>query len=153
MQERKGRQKRYHIPNDEEVTAAIIEVMIEKGTVHSQKRLRDLVSDVLRETDASYHVSERRVRHLAIASRMIHVEAHCYESVEEMSQSTCPVCSSKLTSLRNKTIFGGTVVLARECPVCGYWSGRHARVPVRYVFTLSRDAKRRLSTASKKGIL
>jgi DNA-directed RNA polymerase subunit RPC12/RpoP len=56
--------------------------------------------------------------------------------------SRCPVCNTRITPVKNETIFGGSVTLGYECSFCGYWTGMKRRVPQRYVFSAMVGGKR-----------
>ncbi len=128
----------YKIPNDEMIVLAIRDVIVRHRTVHSQKKLKELVEEELENThDDDYRVSGERARRLAIHSGLIRIDIHCKEmesDEDEVYTGHCPVCGDILHSSKNMTIFGGTVILGHQCETCSYWTGMKKRVPTRYIF-------------------
>ena len=144
-----SKEARYHIPPDSQVIEAIKRVMVDRGIVHSQGMLKKLVERELSLVDPAYHVSEQRVRVLAIQKGIANVEIHFRESDNKANVYKCPVCEGKLRMVHNKTIFGGTVTLVKECTVCQYWVGIKHHVPNWYVFTLSPEYAKGLDKDGK----
>lgn len=123
----------YRIPKDEQILAALRRATDLKPTVDSQRKLKRLVDGELRG-DEAYKVGEERLRRIAIDSKLFDLRILTRETPERKSLVNCPVCGSRLGRLRNMTVFGGTVTLGYRCGRCGYWTGLHRRVPVRYIF-------------------
>jgi uncharacterized protein with PIN domain len=122
----------YRVPSDEEVVAAIVKVMLREGQVTSQRRLRDLVQQALR--DASYRVGEDRVRSLALRSGLVGVAIHARHDGDTPRLDACPVCGNPLHRTSNRTLAGGNVQTGYKCTRCPWWTGRDYRVPQRYSF-------------------
>jgi uncharacterized protein with PIN domain len=59
----------------------------------------------------------------------------------------CPVCSSELVPIRNRTLTGETVALGQRCQRCDYWTHAARRVPVRYTFSQAGMVGRRIRNA------
>ncbi|RLF48803.1 MAG: hypothetical protein DRN20_03750 [Thermoplasmata archaeon] len=128
-------ERKYRIPGEDIVVDALTKVLKEAGAINSQRLLREIVLNEIRKIDPSFRLSEKRLRMIAINSGVANVDIHCRESEKRAKMSRCPVCGSKLYPVKNKTIFGGTVTVGKECRVCGYWTGIKTRMPMRYVFT------------------
>lgn len=123
----------YKIPSDKEITRAIRKV-IKKCSISSQCKLRELVQAELSKRDPEYRVSGTRVRHLAISSKSVKLEIVVRHGGDIGEMHLCPVCTGKLKSIRNKTLYDWDVTLGYKCPKCPYWTSRHLRIPRRYIF-------------------
>jgi uncharacterized protein with PIN domain len=124
----------YRIPSSDLLVDVIREVVKKHLTVSSQRKLTGLVLRRLMDIDNEYAASEERIRKVTIDSGVAKIEIHCRESEEKSRYSRCPVCGSKMTRIRNETVFGGTVTLGYKCTKCPYWTGLKRRIPIRYVF-------------------
>ncbi|MDI6917786.1 MAG: hypothetical protein QMC80_08335 [Thermoplasmatales archaeon] len=124
----------YKIPDSKEVSKVIKDVIGREGVVGSQYKLRKIVEKELKNIDPSYSISGRRVRVLAIGSKNVSVGIHTKEGEEITTMSICPVCSSKLKSIKNKTLYNWEVTVGYRCRKCKYWTGKKRRIPTRYVF-------------------
>lgn len=130
------------IPPDELVVAAITKVLSENGVVTSQTRLRDLLVDELARFDTDYAVSGERARILAVRKGLARVEIHGRRG-EAKAMTACPVCGSRMSRVRNRTLTGSEVDVGVKCKRCGFWVGKSGRVPSRYVFYDTRRRGRR----------
>ncbi len=148
--EASAQEEKYRIPPEKDALDAIRNVMMARGIIHSQGRLRNLVERELAAVDKAYRISGQRVRMLAIQHGVVTVEIHFRDSERKANVYKCPVCDGKLKMVHNKTIFGGTVTLAKECTRCPYWVGLKLHVPTRYVFTLSPEFMKRLEKRKAK---
>lgn len=128
----------YMIAKSDKIILAIRDVLARYRVVNSQKKLKQLVERELNSGGENYHVSEVRMRILALKSGVAHVDVYARETEQKAPITLCPVCESKLKYSKNKTVFGGTVTLGYTCPKCTYWTGMKRRVPVRYVFSVRR---------------
>ena len=124
-------------------------VMTERSIVHSQLKFHKLVQKQLASINPAFRVSAQRVRVLAIQNKIVTVEIHFKEIDKKAHVIKCPVCHGKLKMVRNKTIFGGSVTLAKECTQCTYWVGLKLHIPTMYVFTLSPEFSK-VKDAGKK---
>ncbi len=125
---------KYKIPSNNEVLEIIKEIIKKEGVVGSQYKLRKIVEKELKNIDPSYRISGKRVRMLAIKSKNVSVEIHTKEGKEIDSMSICPVCNSKLISIKNKTLYNWDITVGYRCRRCKYWTGKKKRIPTRYVF-------------------
>ncbi len=125
---------KFAVPTDEEVLAALREVLGTRRVVNSQRELKALLQRQLGAT-GDKRVSGPRARLLAMRSGLIELQVHCREMDGVRSLFVCPVCGHRLKRLRNMTVFGGSVTIGYRCTKCPYWSGMKRRVPTRYVFT------------------
>ena len=128
----------YHIPSDNLVETALKKVLKENRTVHSQKKLKQLIVKELNTKKKTFGVSESRLRKIAINSNYVKLEIHSREGDPRRLLAKCPVCESILKRVRNLTIWGGEVTIELSCPNCGYWTGKKKRIPTRYVFHLKK---------------
>lgn len=117
---------------DEEVVALLVKVILEEGTVASQKRLAELVNDAL---GASRHVTPERVRVLAARSGLVGLTIRARVQGETPDLDKCPVCRSRLRRTSNRTLTGSTAATGYKCTRCPWWTGRDLRIPQHYVFT------------------
>ena len=117
---------------DEEVVATLVKVILEEGTVASQKRLAELVNDHLGK---GRHVTPERVRVLAARSGLVGLTIRARITGETPDLDKCPVCRSKLKRTSNRTLTGSTASTGYKCTRCPWWTGREMRVPQHYVFT------------------
>lgn len=124
----------YKIPSNNEVLEIIKEIIKKEGVIGSQYKLRKIVESELKNIDPSYRISGRRVRILTINSKNVSVEIHAKEGKETGIMTVCPVCNSKLTSIKNKTLYNWEITVGYRCRKCKYWTGKKKRIPTRYVF-------------------
>jgi len=132
----------YRLPSEEEVEHAIAAVLRREKKLPSESRFLSLVRRELKRKDKDFTVSHERLRHIALRSGLCKVTIHTREVPTRRPMARCPVCGTKVTSVKNETIYGGTVTLGYECPFCGYWTGMRRRVPQRYVFSSMVGGKR-----------
>ena len=125
----------YRIPTAEVLAVAIVDVLRENPTVDSQKQLTELVRERLHCIDPAYAVTGQRIRRTAISSGLVRVEVQTRDSGKRRRLTRCPVCDSKLSKVRNRTISGDITIIGRRCPNCSYHMGLTERIPTRYVFS------------------
>lgn len=129
----------YRIPKDGDVILAIRNVLARYKVIHSQRELKRKVEIELNFGNDDYRVSEVRIRKLSIISGVAEVKVHTRATGHDISISKCPVCSAKLISSRNMTVYGKTVTLGYRCPECDYWTEKgNLRMPSRYEFSVRR---------------
>jgi hypothetical protein len=128
----------YHIPSDEQIKTALNNVLKKFRTVHSQIRLKELVTKELNTKKEKIGVTGSRLRKIAINSDFVKLEIHSREGDPKKIMTKCPVCGSNLKRVKNLTIWGGEVTIEFRCPTCGYWTGKKKRIPTRYVFHLKK---------------
>lgn len=121
---------------DEEVVATLVKVILEEGTVASQKRLAQLVNRQLakRTSGPRYNVGGERVRVLAVKSGLVSVAMRVRVDGPTPELERCPVCRSKLKRTANRTLTGATAQTGYKCSKCPWWTGRELRIPNHYVF-------------------
>ena len=128
----------YHIPSDDQIKNALEKVLKKFRTVHSQNRLKTLVTKELDTKKQKFGVTGGRLRNIAINSDFVKLEIHSREGDPKKLMVKCPVCGGTLKRVKNLTIWGGEVTIEFRCPSCGYWTGKKKRVPTRYVFHLKK---------------
>ena len=128
----------YHIPSDDQIKAALENVLKKFRTVHSQNKLKELVSKELDTKKKKYGITGNRLRYIALKSNFVKLEIHSREGDPKKLMTKCPVCGSTLNRVKNLTIWGGEVTIEFNCKKCGYWTGKKKRVPTRYVFHLKK---------------
>jgi hypothetical protein len=124
----------YHIPSDEQVLNGLEKILKEFRTVHSQNRLKTLVSKKISTKKKKYNVSGSRLRNLAINSDFVKLEIQSREGDPKKIMTKCPVCNNTLKRVKNLTIWGGEVTIEFRCNKCSYWTGKKKRIPTRYIF-------------------
>ncbi|HWG91856.1 MAG TPA: hypothetical protein VNZ52_13485 [Candidatus Thermoplasmatota archaeon] len=132
-------------PPDAEAVAAAIKIILDHGTVPSQKRLRELVEAELRSHNPEYVVSETRLRHLLLRTGLVKVHIRVRMGGVTPTLAKCPVCGQKLARGTNKTLLGGNTQVGYRCSRCPWWTGREYRIPAFYTFS------GRLEKAKKTG--
>lgn len=126
----------YNIPSDEKVRKAVEKVLNKYRTVSSQCKFKKLVEKEFKTKKKQFHVSENRLRLIALKSGLINIEIHSREGDPHKLLARCPVCENPLRRVKNLTLYGGEVTIEYRCSSCGYWTGKKKRVPTRYVFHL-----------------
>lgn len=126
----------YNVPSDEKVRKAVEKVLKKYRTVPSQRKFKKLVEKQLKTKKKQFHVSENRLRLIALRSGLINIEIHSREGDPHKLLARCPVCENPLRRVKNLTLYGGEVTIEYRCSSCGYWTGKKKRVPTRYVFHL-----------------
>ncbi len=129
----------YHIPSDEQVLNGLEKVLKEFRTVHSQNKLKRLVTKEITTKKKNFKISGSRLRNIAINSDFVKLEIHTREGDPKKLMTKCPVCSSSLKRVKNLTIWGGEVTIEFSCKKCSYWTGKKKRIPTRYIFHLKKD--------------
>ena len=124
----------YHIPSDEQVLNGLEKVLKEFRTVHSQHKLKTLVSKKISTKKKKYNVSGSRLRNIAINSDFVKLEIQSREGDPKKIMTKCPVCNNTLKRVKNLTIWGGEVTIEFRCNKCSYWTGKKKRIPTRYIF-------------------
>jgi len=124
----------YHIPSDENIQNALVNIFKKIHIVNSQKELKKLVTNELKTKNKNYGVSGKRLRNIAIQTDFIKLDIHSREGDPKKILSKCPVCDSSLNRVKNLTIWGGEVTIEFRCLKCGYWTGKKKRIPSRYIF-------------------
>ncbi len=125
----------YSIPDDEEILDALRSVMRRMKGISSLSKLRSLVVKELKIQDPDHTVSHERLRRSAVRAPFLktRITARRNDSLKSL-KGKCPVCSGKLKTTKNETIFGGRVTLGYRCTECPYWTTLKRRVPTRYHF-------------------
>lgn len=117
---------------DEEIVATVVKVILDEGTVSSQKLLAQLVNRPLKKR--GMHVTGERIRVLAVKSGLVGVTIRARVDGPTPEMDRCPVCHSKLRRTANRTLTGTTTQTGYRCARCPWWTGRDLRIPVHYVF-------------------
>lgn len=117
---------------DEEVVAALVQVILEEGTVASQTRLAQLVNHRLARRGA--RVTAARARVLAIRSGLVALQIRTRSGGDTPDLAACPVCGARLRKTVNRTLTGATASTGYRCSRCPWWTGREMRIPQHYVF-------------------
>jgi uncharacterized protein with PIN domain len=124
----------YQISSDEEILGAVKNIFQKYHTVTSQNKLKKLVEKELQIKKKQLHVSEPRLRTLALNSGFVQVEIHTRDGDPDKLLHRCPVCGGSLERVKNQTIYGGEVTLEFRCALCGYWTGKKKKIPTLYIF-------------------
>lgn len=117
---------------DEDILAVVLKVILQEGTISSQRRLSELVNQKLRRKNM--RVTGPRVRTIAIRSGLIGVNMRIRHDGETPDLDACPVCQTRLKRTGNRTLTGGTAKTGYKCPRCPWWTGRDLRIPQHYTF-------------------
>lgn len=121
----------YRIPSDDTVARAIENCLARTPRMRSQRELCDIVSSELLCEDPTYRIGAERIRRIGLKRGLLKVEIS-YASTGRALGMRCPVCGSKLRSVRNMTLYGETVELERACALCGFSARGSAARPARY---------------------
>lgn len=134
---------------DEEIVAVLVKVILDEGTVASQKRLAELVNGQLAKR--GIHVTGERVRVLAVKSGLVALQIRARVNGETPELERCPVCRSRLKRTANRTLTGGSTATGYKCARCPWWTGRELRIPNHYVFQarVARSEKGQVTFAQK----
>lgn len=124
----------YHIPSDEIIKTALVNLFKKTQTVNSQKELKKLINKEIKTKKKNFSVSEKRLRILALDTDFIKIDIHSRQGDPKKILSKCPVCESPLKRVKNLTIWGGEVTIEFRCSKCGYWTGKKKQIPTRYIF-------------------
>jgi len=124
----------YHIPSDEIIKTALVNLFKKTQTVNSQKELKKLIIKEIKTKKKNFSVSEKRLRILALDTDFIKIDIHSRQGDPKKILSKCPVCESPLKRVKNLTIWGGEVTIEFRCSKCGYWTGKKKQIPTRYIF-------------------
>jgi hypothetical protein len=115
-------------PSDAEVIFNILDLLRSNGEIVGEVRFLDLLKK--RKIGAS----PRRFRKIIYEIPEIEVSVK-YSKRKFDYLDRCPVCSSKLATIRGMTLEGKRKVLGYRCGVCGYNSTSHGK-PYIYAFRL-----------------
>lgn len=132
------REKKYSLPSRETILEATLSLYISGRIVDSQEKLRKLILSKLQKDNQLYRLSGKRLRKVLIKAGIAKVQIVAREAEGKRPYFLCPVCDSRLTKIVNQTLNGTEVIIGYKCLTCGYWTHRKKRVPVRYVFTLTK---------------
>lgn len=106
-----------------------------RASFSSQAEFRDALLKVLRLEDPLATISGARLRRVLMEVPGVRVSVRYAERPGRPVPVSCPVCSSSLTPIRNRTLSDETIVLGQQCVRCDYWTHGATRVPVRYTFS------------------
>lgn len=135
--------RRFHRPDSEEVRRVARRVLRSGRPYYpSQAAFREAVQAALRREDPLAVVGGSRLRRLALETPGVRLTVRYSEREGRGGLSECPVCSSPLKPVRNRTLTGESVVLGQQCTRCDYWTHGTQRVPVRYAFSRSGTSRR-----------
>ena len=136
LQRRPIRDPRYRLPPAELVRRAARRVVRgEKASFSSQATFRQALIAQLRRDEPLATIGGGRLRRLLIDVPGVRIQVHYTERHDLRPLDRCPVCSSELAPIRNRTLTGDTVTIGQRCRRCDYWTHGARRVPVRYVFS------------------
>ena len=106
-----------------------------KASYASQAAFRAALLELLRRDEPLAVLGGARLRRILLDVPGVRMGVHYTERHDGRPPSTCPVCSSPLRPIHNRTLTGDSVVLGQRCTRCAYWTHGERRVPVRYTFS------------------
>jgi hypothetical protein len=106
-----------------------------KASYGSQASFRAALLGLLRRDEPLAVLGGARLRRLLIDVPGVRIGVHYTERHDGKLPTECPVCSSPLRPIHNRTLAGDTVILGQRCTRCHYWTHGERRVPVRYTFS------------------
>jgi len=106
-----------------------------KASFSSQAEFRKALLRQLRREEPLAVLGGPRLRRLLIDVPGVRMTVRFTERSTSRPLVVCPVCSSPLAPIHNRTLTGDTVVLGQRCTRCDYWTHAARRVPVRYLFS------------------
>lgn len=124
----------YKIPDEELVTLGLKKIFRKNVKVNSQTALKKLLSKELLKLDPSYKVSGSRARVILLTKELARVELNVREGKEIKELAKCPVCKSRVTPIKNKTLYDWEITIGYRCKKCRYWCGKKLRIPRQYIF-------------------
>ncbi len=128
----------YKIPSENDVADALLIVMHKNPQVRSQRELTELVRKQLSLLDEGYRISGERIRRIGLNRGDIRVNIEYNTAKGKKLPDICPVCRNHISSIKNRTLDGGTIEIGRKCELCKFTTGPEASVPGRYLFTRRR---------------
>jgi len=130
------REPRYRVPSAELVQRAARRVVRGgKASFPSQAAFRAALLALLRRDEPLASIGGGRLRRLLVDVPGVRMHVRYTEHHDLRPLDRCPVCSSELVPIRNRTLTGETVALGQRCQRCAYWTHSARRVPVRYSFS------------------
>ncbi len=106
-----------------------------KASYPSQAAFRSALLHHIRREEPLATIGGARLRRLLVGVPGVRLSVRYTERHDRRPLVKCPVCSSELVPIRNRTLTGETVVLGQRCVRCDYWTHAERRVPVRYTFS------------------
>ena len=106
-----------------------------KASYSSQAEFRAALLRQIRREEPLAVIGGPRLRRLLIDVPGVRMTVRFTERSTSRPLVACPVCSSPLVPIHNRTLTGDTVVLGQRCTRCDYWTHAARRVPVRYLFS------------------
>lgn len=133
---KRHREARFRRPPAEVVQRAARRVVRgSKASFSSQAEFREALLRVLRRDEPLAAIGGVRLRRLMVDVPGVRMTVRFTERARSRPLVACPVCSSPLAPIHNRTLTGDTVVLGQRCTRCDYWTHATRRVPVRYLFS------------------
>jgi hypothetical protein len=133
---KRERTVRYRRPAAEVVQRAARRVVRgSKASFSSQAEFQRALLRLLRRDEPLAVVGGARLRRLLLDVPGVRMTVRFTERPTVRPLMACPICSSPLAPIHNRTLTGGTVVLGQRCTRCDYWTHGTRRVPVRYLFS------------------
>jgi hypothetical protein len=130
------REPHYRLPAAELVQRAARRVVRGgKASFPSQVAFRQAVLTQLQRDEPLAAIGGARLRRLLVGVPGVRMHVRYTERHDLRPVARCPVCSSELVPIRNRTLTGETVALGQRCQRCDYWTHSARRVPVRYTFS------------------
>jgi hypothetical protein len=130
------REPRYRVPPAELVQRAARRVVRGgKASFPSQAAFRAALLAQLHRDEPLAAIGGVRLRRLLVGVPGVRMHVRYTERHDLRPLAHCPVCSSELVPIRNRTLTGETVALGQRCKRCDYWTHSARRVPVRYTFS------------------
>lgn len=127
---------RYRLPAAELVQRAARRVVRSgKASFPSLTEFRAALIAQLRRDEPLATIGGARIRRLLVDVPGVRMNVRYTERRDLRPLDQCPVCSSELVPIRNRTLTGDTVTLGQRCRRCEYWTHSVRRVPVRYIFS------------------
>jgi hypothetical protein len=106
-----------------------------KASFTSQAEFQRVLLRLLRRDEPLAVLGGARLRRLLLDVPGVRMTVRFTERATSRPLVACPICSSPLVPIHNRTLTGGTVVLGQRCTRCDYWTHGTRRVPVRYLFS------------------
>jgi predicted RNA-binding Zn-ribbon protein involved in translation (DUF1610 family) len=124
----------YKIPKDWDIIRAIEYVLKRRKFATSNEELTFFVTKRLKNFDADFVVSPKRVKKIALRIPEVKITTKTRRTKKRKKLTKCPVCKTKIKWIFRKNLKGQRTHTGYRCSKCGFKTDKNSLTPMKYTF-------------------
>ena len=122
------------LPSKDKIIESIKQVLKSRLEIDSQDDLCRLVLKQLRKEDKNYMLTPTRAKRISLLIPEVAVKAKTKKAIRMRGIYRCPICESRIETIKVKNLLNKEVVIGYRCTSCSYESDLEAFMPMKYRF-------------------